>query len=459
MLNFIKGYEKFYKIIIILADLALVNLAYILAFLFKFDGSLPDFNFSPYLQAMPFITVAALVLFDIFGMLKFYRKTLYDAVVSIVFVVILLGITTTAITYFRQGYSFPRSVLLLAPVFQFILLSLWKGFIFYLKKLFAHQIRLMIVGVSDEIESIIDKVSFTIMNSNLVIQYVYTPQEFDKIVKRIKDIDEVLICPGVSDEQKLKIMSYCLTQKKVVYVVPHLFEISMLNARLVQFEDIPAFMIDSLGLTVEQRFFKRVFDIVFSAVAIVLLSPIMLTAALLVRLTSPGGVIYIQERVTANNKVYNMYKFRTMVANAEQETGPVISGKDDPRVTRVGKVMRKFRIDELPQFFNVLLGDMSIVGPRSERPYFVEQFERDIPEYSHRSTVKAGITGFAQVLGNYDTSPEDKLRYDLMYIKNYSLLLDLRLIFQTIKVVLTGSTTYNGDFYKNLEKQKKMVHF
>jgi exopolysaccharide biosynthesis polyprenyl glycosylphosphotransferase len=451
MYGVLRYFRRTYKVIIVLADLMFINLAYILAYLIKFNGQLPNFNFSPYLEVAPFITISALILLDLYGMLKFYRKTLYDSVVSIVFIVFLLGIVTTAIIYFQQGFSFPRSILLVAPVIQFVLLFLWYAFIFALRKRLAVTKNLMIIGVNDNIEDIIDKVSAAVANVDIAVKYVYSPNQMDKIIKRIHNVDEVLICPGLDDEQKMRISNLCLEEGKIVYVVPELFEISLVNTRLVHFEDVPAFMIDRLGLTVEQRFFKRVFDIFFSLTGIIILSPLMLVVSLLIKLTSRGRVVYVQERVTINNKQFRMYKFRTMRADAEKETGPVISGKNDPRVTWIGKFLRKFRIDELLQLFNVLKGDMSIVGPRSERPYFVEQYEKDNPIYSKRNLVKAGITGYAQVLGNYDTSAWDKLRYDLIYIKNYSLLLDLKIILQTAKVVLTGNVSYNAYFKKSLK--------
>lgn len=458
MVGVLKRLEKFYKVAIVLIDLALINVAYILAFLIKFRLDLPDFNFNPYVEAMPFITISALVYFDIYGLLKFYRKTLYDAIISIIFVVVLQGITTVAITYFKQGFSFPRSVLLIAPVIQFILLVLWKAFILKIKKYITDRASLMVVGNPEDMDEILYKVNSSMDTMNFQVKYVCAANDIDDIMSKIKNVSEVLLCPGVPDEYKMKIISYCITSKRVVYVVPQLFEISMLKARMVQFEDMPAFMIDGIGLTVEQKFFKRLFDIVLSVVGIIITTPIMLVAALLVKFTSPGPVFYAQERVTINSRLYNIYKFRTMRVDAEALTGPVISGGNDPRVTPLGRVLRKYRIDELPQLFNVLMGDMSIVGPRSERPFFVNQFAKEIPGYNQRSAVKAGITGFAQILGNYDTSPEDKLRYDLIYIKNYSLLLDIKLIFQTLKVVFTGNNVYRKEFAKNLKEYDRALN-
>jgi exopolysaccharide biosynthesis polyprenyl glycosylphosphotransferase len=242
----------------------------------------------------------------------------------------------------------------------------------------------------------------------------------------------------------MKIITECLTRKKVVYIVPRMFEISLSSARMVQFEDMPAFMVDRLGLTVEQRFFKRLFDIVLSVFGIIVTSPIMLLAAIMVKSSSKGPVIYRQTRITAGNREFDVLKFRTMYDNAEDKTGPVLSSDNDPRITRVGRVLRNLRLDELPQLFNVLKGDMSFVGPRPERPFFVEQFSREIPEYTYRYLVKAGITGYAQIYGKYDTSAEDKLKYDLLYIRDYSLMLDIKLILQTLKVFRGKKAVYKN---------------
>jgi len=195
------------------------------------------------------------------------------------------------------------------------------------------------------------------------------------------------------------------------------------------------FKVQKLGLNFEQLFFKRILDIIISIIGIVLTSPIMIIVSIIIKLTDGGNIFYKQERVTIGEKRFQVLKFRTMVMNAEKLTGPVLAGEDDPRITKIGKVMRATRIDELPQFFNILKGDMSVVGPRPERPFFVEKFKSEISDFKYRTLVKAGLTGVAQVMGKYTTTPEDKVRYDIIYIKNYSILLDLKLILQTIKIM------------------------
>jgi exopolysaccharide biosynthesis polyprenyl glycosylphosphotransferase len=173
-----------------------------------------------------------------------------------------------------------------------------------------------------------------------------------------------------------------------------------------------------------------------------ILSPLILIVALLIKIDSKGPVFFSQERCGQYHRPYRVYKFRSMVENAEQESGPKWAEEDDPRITRVGRFIRKLRIDELPQLWNVLKGDMSFVGPRPERPFFVEQLEKKIPYFRERFVVKPGITGWAQVSYGYAASEEDaieKLNYDLFYIKNMSILLDLVIIFRTVKIVLFGT--------------------
>ena len=444
LLRKVTGYIKYLKIGVIFVDLILIHVAYILAFLVRYNWTLPEFNFRPYVISAPFITVAALIYFDVFGLLKFYRKSLQEMALTLLKSIFLLSITTVTITYYLRGFSFPRLILAIAPVFQFILLLIWNGTVLSVRKKFSVDLRLMVIGERSELKTIIEKVEHSLRKAKLHIHCVIPSDETGKALKRLKDVDEVFISDSVSDEDKMKVITECLARKKTVYIVPRLFEISLSSARMVQFEDMPAFMVDRLGLTVEQRFFKRLFDIVLSLFGIVITSPLMIIIAILIRATSKGPAIYRQTRITVGNREFKMLKFRTMYENAEEKTGPVLSSDDDPRVTKVGRVLRNLRLDELPQLFNVLKGDMSFVGPRPERPFFVEQYSRDIPEYIHRYLVKAGMTGYAQIYGKYDTSAVDKLKYDLLYIRDYSLMLDIKLILQTIKVLLGKKAVYQG---------------
>lgn len=219
-------------------------------------------------------------------------------------------------------------------------------------------------------------------------------------------------------------------------MVPDMFGIILYSAEPQFVDDLLMFAMRPPGLKPYQVLTKRGFDICISLTVLIILSPVMLLVACLINVTSSGGIIFKQERLGLGGKPFKVFKFRTMVANAEEATGPVLATENDPRVTRLGSFLRASRLDELPQLFNVLSGDMSIVGPRPEREFFVTQFSEFVPFYRYRMVVRPGVTGLAQVMGRYTTSAEDKLRFDLMYIRNYSLLLDFNILIQTIRVVL-----------------------
>lgn len=451
MANLIKRMKRLYKLYILIIDLVLIFASYVLVFYVRYK-SLPAFNFMPFLNASPFILIASVIYIDLYKILSFFRKTVYDVLKSIGLMVSLLGITTISVTYMLQGFSFPRLILLITPIVQFILLGAFHIALLHLKHRISGQKTIMIICADKNEFHDIDKKIDTFMKGEKVAKKLLLDMSQQKIIlRRLKDMDEVYLSADIPPEFKAKVIRECLGGKQVIYVVPHLFEISLINAKVVQLEDTPAFMVDTLGLTAEQAFVKRMFDIIVSFVGLVLLSPLMIITSILIKITSRGPVLYKQERITKGNRRFNVIKFRTMRQDAEELTGPVLSQINDPRVTPIGRLLRRTRIDELPQLINVLKGEMSLVGPRPERPYFVEQFMHDLPEYEHRFAVKAGITGYAQIAGNYATSHEDKLRYDLMYIRHYSLLLDIKLIFRTIGVLFTPGSTYS----KESEESKK----
>jgi exopolysaccharide biosynthesis polyprenyl glycosylphosphotransferase len=189
-------------------------------------------------------------------------------------------------------------------------------------------------------------------------------------------------------------------------------------------------------LTLNQKIVKRAIDIAVSALGLIVLSPLMLVLALIVK-RDGGPALYSQNRVTRDGRIFRLYKFRTMIPDAEKLTGPTLALKDDPRITKAGKKLRQTRLDELPQLWNVLIGDMSLVGPRPEREHFINMYLETLPEYQYREKVRAGITGLAHVMGKYNTTPEERIKLDLTYIQNYSLSLDIKIIIETLRVVLT----------------------
>lgn len=212
--------------------------------------------------------------------------------------------------------------------------------------------------------------------------------------------------------------------------------ISISNNKIIVLRDIPFIKINKLQIDGLNKILKRMLDIFFSIVAIIILFPIILLISILIKIDSYGPVFYSQERENIYNKKFKMYKFRSMCVNAEKDGIPLVAEPNDVRITKIGRFIRKFKIDEIPQLYNVLKGDMSIVGPRPERTYFINKYKKEYPLYNLRHNVKAGMTSLSHVYGNYYTEPKYRYLYDLYYISNYSLLLDIKIIFKTLFVIL-----------------------
>ena len=217
--------------------------------------------------------------------------------------------------------------------------------------------------------------------------------------------------------------------------------------------DTPLLTVKGTGLSPAQRVVKRTMDIVLCSLAMVAAAPVMLVVAAAIRLEDGGPVFYKQDRLTRGGREFQILKFRSMIVDAEKYAGAVLASGDDPRITKVGKVIRATRLDELPQLLNILKGDMSIVGPRPERKCLADEITRELPEFPYRLKVRGGLTGYAQIFGKYNTSAYDKLRLDLMYIENYSLLLDIKLIVLTLRIIFSKDSTEGID--KAIEIQEK----
>ena len=278
----------------------------------------------------------------------------------------------------------------------------------------------------------------------------------DEIKNQIAKHEAVLIC-GIDKNLQKQILSYCYTNEKRTYLLPDITDIMIGSSYNIQISDTPVLMSRNRGLTPEQRFVKRLVDIVISTIGIIITSPIMLICAIAIKLDDGGPVLFKQNRITINGKIFNVLKFRSMVVNADKD-GAKKAVNDDDRITRVGRVIRACRMDELPQLFNILRGDMSLVGPRPERIENVYEYSKKYPEFELRHRVKAGLTGFAQLYGKYNTSPEDKLNMDLIYIETYSLLLDLKLLILTVKILFMRESTegFNEKANENVRASKSL---
>jgi exopolysaccharide biosynthesis polyprenyl glycosylphosphotransferase len=332
--------------------------------------------------------------------------------------------------------AFPRSVLLVSGFLYFVLLSLEKTFVWNIGRK-SHGIKKIAV-ISSKNDKLADEIESRYSNFYKIEHKgnetdVLTPED-------INSVDEVFLSTDVSNSVRKRVLALCINTNKDIFFVPTFFDLSIMSSTFFKTGDIPTYRISNVPISSDKKIIKRAMDLVLSSIALVVFSPIILILIALIKFDG-GPAFYIQERLTEGGKIFKMIKFRTMIPDAEKVSGPVLAGQNDPRITKIGNFMRTVRLDEVPQLINILRGEMSIVGPRPERPFFTEQFQKEMPEYSYRLKVKAGLTGLAQVEGKYNTSAEDKLRYDLIYINNFSLWNDIVIILQTIKILFMKSST------------------
>ena len=276
----------------------------------------------------------------------------------------------------------------------------------------------------------------------------------ERICEEIRRYDCVLI-NDVPAEIRNDILKFCYQHKVRTYVVPKISDILMRGAYTITATDTPIVMVKGTGLSLVDRFLKRTLDITVCLVAMIVAAPFMLIAAIAIKLEDGGPVFFKQKRATIGGKEFEILKFRSMIVDAEKGGFSIPATGEDPRITKVGKIIRATRIDELPQILNILKGDMSIVGPRPERLEHVRAYSEEIPEFEYRLKVKGGLTGYAQIYGKYNTSAYDKLRLDLMYIENYSILLDIKLILLTLRIMLSKDSTEGFEKVEELETLKK----
>lgn len=259
----------------------------------------------------------------------------------------------------------------------------------------------------------------------------------DKKLKEYIIEHDTIFVYDVPVKERTEIVEYCYQNMKNVHFNPDMHDVVEKSARHFILDDVSMFGNYSKGLTLEQKFTKRIMDVVISLFALIITSPLLLLSIILIKLEDKGSIIFKQNRATRDGKIFSVYKLRTMKEDVENYSAI----ENDERVTKVGKFLRKYRIDEIPQFYNVLKGDMSVVGPRPEMLANIFNYTSILPEFEYRLRVKAGITGYAQIAGKYNTSPKDKLILDLMYIEEYSFWLDIKLLFQTLIVLFKKDST------------------
>jgi exopolysaccharide biosynthesis polyprenyl glycosylphosphotransferase len=388
------------------------------------------------------------------------KKKYSDVITAIVLALTMSSVTLIVISFIFQRLLVPPLTLGVTLIVQIILFSFYKLLLYlFVRKINVRNV--MIVGPKDETHEFAAKFLLEKHDNNTLKYILYDRKvRFDEnLIDYIDKVDDIYITSGTMEDNKNNILTYTQTKRyKDVYLVPKLYEINIINSKPAQIGDTPLFLIQSLHLTLVQRVIKRLFDLVLSIIILTVLSPLILVLAIIIKLQDGGSVFYKQERITYGGKPFILYKFRSMIVDAEAKTGAILAQVNDDRITKIGKFLRKSRLDELPQLFNVIKGEMSLIGPRPEREIFIKQFVSTIPDYKYRINVKPGITGLAQVLGRYNTDPVDKLRFDLLYIRKYSIFLDIKIMLLTIKALFdvrsAEGIVHKQSFFEVIEKLK-----
>ena len=432
-------YPLIRKLILIIGDAACLYIATGLAMLIELGLTQTD-KIAFHLQFLPILIVIMLVMFNVYGLFSLVRKRLVDIFLNLIVAVVNIYILAMATTFFFRSFDYSRIVLLYSGVFSLVLLFIWNYIChqWEIKKL-PQYTGILFCG-KQETERLKSKIA-KIYGLDKAVKETITSLTNNSWQQKANNYDLIFIGAELGIAEKEQIVCYGRSAKKQIFIVPTMYEMACKNTKLLIADDIPMQRVTRLLLTTEQKILKRMLDILVAIPAIIILLPLMAATAIAIKADSKGSIIYSQERVGLYGKTFKVYKFRSMRQDAEAKSGPVLAKEGDSRITKVGRFIRATRIDELPQLFNVIKGEMSIVGPRPERPFFVEQFIKEKPEYSYRHNVKPGITGLAQIAGKYNTTAYDKLTYDLIYIQEQSIKTDLIIMLQTFKVLITKEST------------------
>ncbi len=367
-------------------------------------------------------------------------------------------------TFFYRDFSFSRGVFILLWLSSIFTVTVGRFIIIELEQWLYRRRKelksIVIVGKNSTAEHI-----FSLFTKNLSLGYevlgYYANEPADQssslsncrylgVITKLPDdithlrIQSALVALSHNEQEKLIELLRNTEGKNIEFMmVPDMLELMTSRIRIQEIEGIPFLKLKDIPMTTWNRIVKRLFDIFFTIIGLIIALPIMIVVAIAIKLTSQGPIFYIQERVGLDGVSFPLIKFRSMRSDAETRTGPVRNKKDDNRATLTGKILRRTSLDELPQLFNVIVGQMSIVGPRPERPFFVEQFKNNVPKYLERHRVKTGMTGWAQVNGlRGDVPIEERTKFDIYYVENWSLVFDIKIILKTIRAVIFAKNAY-----------------
>ena len=439
-------------VISVFLDTILINGSIILAFFIRFNGRLPEWNIAPYRDMWVLITIIMIGVNYFFGL--YNRRRSYtiiniidNAIRSISFGTLIVFVAVYSVRT-KLG-SLPTSVLLISLVISIVFVSGWRIIKTLVRKIAPK--RLLVIGKGGETKKLLENI---IRNPSWGYKLVGIMDEDSaevelsgiQVMKSMKNIRSFVIKENIEEiimafpdnmhDRISDVISQCQGIPLKFRMMPSLYEIFLSRTDGEEIDGLPLVEVMVSPIHGINEVIKRIIDIIAAATGLLLFLPVLLVLIVIYKLGERGSVFFKQERVGKDGKIFNCYKLRTMHEDAEKVTGPVLAQENDQRITRLGRFLRKFRIDEIPQLINILKGDMSLIGPRPERPFFVEKHKKEIKGYVERLQVKPGITGLAQVNSAYDILAKDKLHYDLLYIRKQSLWLDLRIMLKTVWVML-----------------------
>ena len=361
---------------------------------------------------------------------------LYSHVLSILCVNIITYVQLALIGRWKWLSNIQPMIVL--TILDILVAVVWGLFVRWIYAQIYPPRQLLFIYGEKNPEDLIRKIS-TRKDKYTIRETIHIDKGEEAIKAKMSTYQSVLI-GDISSQYRNRFLKYCFEKSIRCYTIPKISDIISRNASEIHLFDTPLLLSRNHGLLFEQKVIKRMVDMVASFIAVVIFSPLMLLIAILVKCYDKGPILYKQERLTLEGRTFNVLKFRSMRVDSEKD-GARLAMKNDSRVTPIGKIIRNLHFDEFPQLFNILKGDMSLVGPRPERPAIMAEYEKEIPEFKYRLKVKAGLTGYAQVYGKYNTTPYDKLKLDLTYIETYSVWLDIKMLMLTVKILFQKENT------------------
>lgn len=402
------------------------------------------FNFNGHLLIITLYFALLFFFSNTYGALKIGYLKPVDVFLSQLFALLCVNVISYAQLSLMYGwFIIGGSHMLSMTLYQLLFAGAWNWMSNKIyRKIFPPR-QLLLVHGERPVEDILNKFASR-KDKYHVARCMNIREGFEAVRDAVKDYDAVVLW-DIHTQDRNVLLKYCYSRSIRVYMMPKIPDVLVKGSEQLHLFDTPILLTREYALNIEQRIVKRFIDILCSVILLVLASPFMLVTAVVIKLYDRGPVLYKQVRCTKDAKEFQILKFRSMRVDAEKDGVARLAAKNDSRITPIGKFIRAVRIDELPQLFNILKGEMSFIGPRPERPQIIAQYVEEMPEFTYRMKVKAGLAGYAQVYGKYNTTPYDKLKLDLFYIENYSVWLDIKLMLLTLKILFTPDSTEGVD--------------